>query len=90
MSNVTSIHSGLDSPATQLGRVFIILRDATDWIDADGIADISEQRWEREDSPADIEDAITELQDMGYEIEAQEMPGVAMSEYRMAMGGEAA
>ncbi len=90
MSNVTSIHSGIDSPATQLGRVYRILRDATDWIDADGIADVSECRWERDDSPEDIADAITELQDMGYEIDAQEMPGVAMSEYRMSMGDSAA
>lgn len=90
MSKVTSIHTGIDSPATQLGRVYLILRDATYWLDADGIADISERRWEREDRPEDIADAITELQDMGYEIESQELPGVVMQEYRMVMGGEAA
>ncbi len=73
--SVTTIHSGIENPATQLGRVYRILRDATDWIDADGIADVSQCRWEREDSAWDIEDAITELLDMGYEIDAQAMPG---------------
>ncbi len=88
--SVTTIHSGIENPATQLGRVYRILRDATDWIDADGIADISEHRWEREDSPEDIADAIEELIDMGYEIYMRLTKGVTKLEYRMATGGEAA
>jgi len=97
MSNVTSItrHQPrrLDNPESQLGRTFMVLRDADYWLQLHEIGDAILARFNRMDSHAGISARIRELRGMGQTIVSREVPGPGTArphEYRMitAWGGE--
>lgn len=83
----------LDNPETQLGRVYLVLRDASYWLQLHEIGDAILSRFGRMDSHAGISARIRELRGHGQTIVSREKagPGTARPhEYRMitAWGGE--
>lgn len=96
MSNVTALRRTprrLDNPAGQIGRVYLVLRDADYWLQLHEIGDAILARFNRMDSHAAISARIRELRGLGQTIVSREVPGPGAArphEYRMmaAWGGE--
>ena len=87
MGNVVNItvRKRRDNPRNPLGRVFLVLRDASYWMDLDEIQEAIEARFEAEDSIPVILARIHELADLGETIESRISLGVGVAhrEYRM-------
>lgn len=98
MGTVTSLNQRrtlrrLDNPESQLGRVYLVLRDAGHWMQLHEIGDAILQRFERMDSHAGISARIRELRGMGQTIVSRGVAGPGSARphaYRMmsASGGE--
>ena len=96
MSNVTPLRRTprrLDNPESQLGRTYLVLRDADYWLQLHEIGESILSRFGRMDSHAGISARIRELRGMGQTIVSREVPGPGTArphEYRMitAWGGE--
>ncbi|MDY7116577.1 hypothetical protein RAN53_09460 [Halomonas sp. SSL-5] len=96
MSNVTPLRRTprrLDNPESQLGRTYLVLRDAEYWLQLHEIGESILSRFNRMDSHAGISARIRELRAMGQTIVSREVPGPGAArphEYRMisAWGGE--
>lgn len=87
MGNVVrmTVRRRKDNPHNALGRAYLVLRDASYWMDLDEIADSIEQRFGEEDATSVVLAQIEALIDMGEVIEARMAPGVGVAhrEYRM-------
>ncbi|MDR5867949.1 hypothetical protein [Halomonas koreensis] len=90
MSNVTALAPRrgrrLDNPHSQLGRTYLVLRDAAGWLQLHEIADAILERFGQQDSHAAISARIRELRGYGQTIASQEVPGDAGTrphEYRL-------
>lgn len=101
MATVTDIKTRrirrLDNPHNQLGRVYLVLRDADEWLQLHQIGNEILERFELVDSHAAISARIRDLRHFGQVIAHREVaaPGNARPhEYRLMMGrgdgGEAA
>ena len=101
MTNVTPIHRHqprrLDNPESQLGRTYLVLRDADYWLQLHEIGEAILARFERMDSHAGISARIRELRHQGQTIVSREVKGPGITrphEYRMLSdwddGGSAA
>lgn len=96
MGEVTELRSRprrLDNPESQIGRVFLVLRDADYWLQLHEIGEAINARFNRMDSHAGISARIRELRGLGQTIVSREVagPGTARPhEYRMmaAWGGD--
>lgn len=78
MSNVTELRRTprrLDNPNSQLGRVYLVMRDAEDWLQLHEIGDAILERFDRADSHAAISARIRELRGHGVQIASREKPG---------------
>lgn len=86
----------LDNPESQLGRVYLVLRDADYWLQLHEIGDSILARFRRMDSHAGISARIRELRGLGQTIVSREVPGPGSArphEYRLVLdwdGGAAA
>ncbi len=83
----------LENPEGQLGRVHMVLRDATYWMQLHEIGEAILSRFQRMDSHAGISARIRELRGLGVTIVSREKPGPGSArphEYRLmsAWGGE--
>ncbi|GAA0567612.1 hypothetical protein GCM10008997_15290 [Halomonas salifodinae] len=78
----------LDNPESQLGRVYLVLRDAGAWLQLHEIGAEIQRRFGRMDSHAGISARIRELRGHGQTIVSREKAGP--HEYRMmtAWGGQ--
>ncbi len=65
----------LDNPNSQLGRTYLVLRDAEAWLQLHEIADAILDRFGQQDSHAAISARIRELRGYGQTIASQEVPG---------------
>ncbi|MDV6318778.1 hypothetical protein [Chromohalobacter sp. HP20-39] len=65
----------LDNPKSQLGRVYLVMRDAPGWLQLHEIGDAILERFERMDSHAAISARIRELRGHGVTIASREKPG---------------
>ena len=89
MSNVTELRRKprrLDNPEGQLGRVFLVLRDADYWLQLHEIGDAILARFQRRDNHAAISARIRELRGLGQTIVSREVKGPGNTrphEYRM-------
>lgn len=94
MNTVTRISTRrrLDNPANPLGRVFLVLRDASYWQDLDEIQASIEARFDEGDSTSMILERIAELIDRGEEVETRIGMGVGVGhrEFRLAAGWDGA
>ncbi|MGM0783872.1 MAG: hypothetical protein ACQEUM_07155 [Pseudomonadota bacterium] len=96
MSNVTELKPRtrrLDNPESQLGRTYLVLRDANYWLQLHEIGDAILVRFNRMDSHAGISARIRELRGLGVTIVSREVPGKGSArphEYKLmaAWGGE--
>ena len=76
----------LDNPNSQLGRTYLVLRDATYWLQLHEIGEAIHARFDQQDSHAAISARIRELRRYGVTIASQESPGPGGTrphEYRM-------
>lgn len=75
----------LDNPNSQLGRVYLVLRDATRWLQLHEIDNAIVERFGRHDCHAAISARIRELRGYGQTIASRELPGhgTRPHEYRM-------
>lgn len=96
MGNVTELKPRtsrrLDNPESQLGRVYLVLHDASYWLQLHEIGDAILSRFGQQDSHAGISARIRELRSMGQTIVSREVKGGGAArphEYRMmsAWGG---
>ncbi|MBH8578771.1 hypothetical protein [Bisbaumannia pacifica] len=83
----------LDNPESQLGRVYLVLRDADYWLQLHEIGEAILARFERMDSHAAISARIRQLRGYGKTIASREVSGPGRArphEYRLvtAWGGE--
>ena len=83
----------IDNPATQIGRVYLVMSDATYWMQLHEIGDAILARFGQMDSHAGISARIRELRSLGQTVVSREVkgPGTARPhEYRLlsALGGE--
>ncbi|WP_043530434.1 hypothetical protein [Litchfieldella xinjiangensis] len=83
----------LENPESQLGRVHLVLRDATYWLQLHEIGEAILQRFGRMDSHAAISARIRELRGLGITIVSREVSGPGSArphEYKLmsAWGGE--
>ncbi|MCE8034593.1 hypothetical protein EKK97_13910 [Billgrantia tianxiuensis] len=99
MGTVTQIKPSpnrLENPEGQLGRVHMVLRDATYWMQLHEIGEAILSRFQRMDSHAAISARIRELRGLGVTIVSREVPGKGAArphEYRLVPdwdGGAAA
>ncbi|MFG6159651.1 hypothetical protein ACGTNG_12665 [Halomonas sp. 1390] len=82
----------LDNPEGQLGRTYLVLRDAEGWLQLHEIGAEILERFGRMDSHAAISARIRELRGYGVTIANQEAPGPGGTrphEYRMYDAGSA-
>lgn len=95
MGTVTTLKpcpNRLENPEGQLGRVHMVLRDATYWMQLHEIGEAILSRFLRMDSHAGISARIRELRGLGVTIVSREVPGPGSArphEYRLmsAWGG---
>lgn len=83
----------LDNPKAQLGRVYLVLRDADYWLQLHEIGDTILDRFGVQDSHAAVSARLRELRRYGQTIASREVAGKGGTrphEYRMmtAWGGE--
>ena len=100
MGNVTELTPRtrrLDTPDTQLGRTYLVLRDASYWLQLHEIGEAINTRFNCMDSHAGISARIRQLRSMGQTIVSREVAGPGSArphEYRMLSdwndGGNAA
>jgi hypothetical protein len=100
MGNVTELKPRtrrLDTPDTQLGRVYLVLSEVMYWLQLHEIGEAILARFKQRDSHAGISARIRELRGMGQTIVSREKPGPGSArphEYRMLSdwndGGNAA
>lgn len=89
MGNVTELKRRprrLDNPESQLGRTYLVLRDADTWLQLHEIGEAILARFERMDSHAGISARIRQLRGMGQTIVSREVKGPGITrphEYRM-------
>lgn len=65
----------LDNPHSQLGRTYLVLRDAAGWLQLHEIADAIRERFGQQDSHAAVSARIRELRGYGVTIASREAPG---------------
>lgn len=93
MSNVAQLKQRtrrLDNPHSQLGRVYLALREADTWLQLHQIADEILERFGQQDSHAAVSARIRELRGYGQAVASREAPGPGGTrphEYWMPAGG---
>ena len=89
MGNVTELTPRtrrLDTPETQLGRTYLVLRDASYWLQLHEIGEAILARFKQRDSHAGISARIRQLRSMGQTIVSREVAGPGKTrphEYRI-------
>lgn len=85
MSTVTRItaRKRKDNPRNPLGRTYLVLRDASYWMDLDEIHDAIEARFDEQDSIPVIRERIAELIRRGEMIDTRVPLGGLSREYLM-------
>lgn len=94
MNNVTRMRAArrIDNPDSQIGRVYLVLSEATYWLQLHEIGEAILARFGQMDSHAGISARIRELRGLGQTIVSREKPGPGSArphEYRLmsAWGG---
>lgn len=91
MNNVTRMPATrrIDNPDSQLGRVYLVLRDADYWLQLHEIGDSILSRFQQMDSHAGISARIRELRGLGQTIVSREVSGPGSArphEYKLLSG----
>jgi len=79
----------LNNAECQLGRVYLVMRDATYWLQLHEIGDIILDRFNRMDSHAAISARLRDLRAMGFTVARRDVKGPGNTrpcEYRLFEG----